>query len=118
MSSVALAIAHETKFRRARFYSVLNHRSCGVLWPIFCPGDLRKPGRHCISRCKRAELGPELPLSRVLLRTDGALDEAQETVKRLQTLTNVVAPSATHWRNAEQRELFLSGLRSAAGEAT
>ena len=48
----------------------------------------------------------------------GRLDEAQETVKRLRTLTNVVVPSATHWRNTEHRELYLSGLRLAAGEAT
>jgi adenylate cyclase len=48
----------------------------------------------------------------------GRLEEAQETVKRLRTLTNVVVPSATHWRNAEHRELYLSGLRLAAGEET
>ena len=48
----------------------------------------------------------------------GRLDEAKETVKRLRTLTNSVVPSATHWRNAEDRELFLSGLRLAAGEPT
>jgi pentatricopeptide repeat protein len=47
----------------------------------------------------------------------GRPDEARETVKLLRTLTNVVVPSATHWRNAEHRELFLSGLRLAAGEA-
>jgi len=27
-------------------------------------------------------------------------------------------PAAMHWRNAEHRELYLSGLRLAAGEAT
>jgi adenylate cyclase len=48
----------------------------------------------------------------------GRLDEAHETVKLLRTLTNVVVPAATHWSNAEHRELFLSGLRLAAGEAT
>jgi len=47
----------------------------------------------------------------------GRLDEARETAKLLRTLTNVVVPSATHWRNAEHRELFLSGLRLAASEA-
>jgi adenylate cyclase len=48
----------------------------------------------------------------------GRLDEAQETIKRLRTLTNVVVPGAENWRNPEHRELFLSGLRLAAGEAT
>jgi adenylate cyclase len=44
------------------------------------------------------------------------LNEARETVKRLQAVTPVVVPDATHWRNPEHRELFLSGLRLAAGE--
>ena len=48
----------------------------------------------------------------------GRLDEARETVQRLRTMTANVVPTATHWRNPEQRELFLSGLRLAAGETT
>jgi adenylate cyclase len=48
----------------------------------------------------------------------GRLDEAKETVKRLRTLTNVVVPKAENWRNAEYRELYLSGLRLAAGQET
>jgi adenylate cyclase len=46
----------------------------------------------------------------------GRLDEARETIKRLQAVTPVVVPDASHWRNPEHRELFLSGLRLAAGE--
>jgi adenylate cyclase len=46
----------------------------------------------------------------------GRLDEAHETIRRLQSVTTVVVPNADHWRNPEQRELFLSGLRLAAGE--
>jgi adenylate cyclase len=46
----------------------------------------------------------------------GRLDEARETLQRLRTMTANVVPAATHWRNPEQRELFLSGLRLAAGE--
>jgi hypothetical protein len=30
----------------------------------------------------------------------------------------VIVPDAMHWRNPEHRELFLSGLRLAAGEVT
>jgi tetratricopeptide (TPR) repeat protein len=48
----------------------------------------------------------------------GRFDEARETVTRLQMLTTEVVPSATHWRNPEHRELYLSGLRLAAGEVT
>ena len=48
----------------------------------------------------------------------GRFDEARETVTRLRTLTTEVVPSAAHWRNPEHRELYLSGLRLAAGEVT
>jgi hypothetical protein len=45
------------------------------------------------------------------------LDDARETIERLKAVTQVVVPTASHWRNPEHRELFLSGLRLAAGEA-
>jgi len=48
----------------------------------------------------------------------GRLDEAQEIVKRLRTITPIVVPSVIPYRNPEHRELFLSGLRLAVGEAT
>jgi adenylate cyclase len=48
----------------------------------------------------------------------GRLDEAREIVKRLGTVTPVVVPSVTPYRNPADRELFLSGLRLAAGEET
>jgi adenylate cyclase len=47
----------------------------------------------------------------------GRLDEAREIVKRLRSLTATVVPSADHWRNPQDRELYLEGLRLAAGEA-
>jgi adenylate cyclase len=48
----------------------------------------------------------------------GRLDEAQDVVTRLRTITpNVIPPRIMYLRNAEQRELYLSGLRLAAGEA-
>jgi adenylate cyclase len=46
----------------------------------------------------------------------GRLDEARETVSQLRALTPVVVPEASHWRDPQQRELFLSGLRLAAAE--
>jgi len=46
----------------------------------------------------------------------GRLDDAREIVERLRTITRVVIPDASFLRNAEHRELFLSGLRLAAGE--
>ena len=47
----------------------------------------------------------------------GRLDEAREIIRRLRAITAIVVPDVTPYRNAEQRELFLSGLRLAAGEA-
>jgi len=46
----------------------------------------------------------------------GRLDDARETVTRLRAISAVVMPDATVLRNAEHRELYLSGLRLAAGE--
>jgi TolB-like protein len=48
----------------------------------------------------------------------GRLDEAREIAKRLRAITPVVIPNVIPYRNPEHRELFLSGLRLAAGEAT
>jgi len=46
----------------------------------------------------------------------GRLDDARETVERLRAITSVVVPVHSPLRNAVHRELFLSGLRLAAGE--
>jgi adenylate cyclase len=48
----------------------------------------------------------------------GQLDEAKIVIKRLRALTPVVLPKADHWRDPEQREFYLSGLRLAMSEAT
>jgi TolB-like protein len=47
----------------------------------------------------------------------GRLDDAREIAERLRAITSVVIADASYLRNPEQRELFLSGLRLAAGEA-
>jgi TolB-like protein/class 3 adenylate cyclase len=46
----------------------------------------------------------------------GRLDEAREVVKRLRVITPSVMPNLTTYWNREQRELYLDGLRLAAGE--
>ena len=47
----------------------------------------------------------------------GRLDEAREIIARLSVLTPDLVPSAAQLRNPADRELFLSGLRAASGEA-
>ncbi len=46
----------------------------------------------------------------------GHLDEARAMLVRLRAITPLVVPSYLPWRNPEDREFFLSGLRLAAGE--
>jgi adenylate cyclase len=48
----------------------------------------------------------------------GRLEEARSVIERLRTISPIVAPELNQFRNPEHRELFLSGLRLAAGEAT
>jgi adenylate cyclase len=48
----------------------------------------------------------------------GRLDEAREIVTRLRAITSVMIADASFLRNPEHRELYLSGLRLAVGEAT
>jgi adenylate cyclase len=48
----------------------------------------------------------------------GRLDEARAIVARLRAITSLVVPSDLPLRNPEDRELFLSGLRLAAGETS
>jgi len=57
-------------------------------------------------------------MSRRLLAHVGRLDDAREIVGRLRAITSVVIPDVSFIRNAEHRELWLSGLRLAAGEPT
>jgi len=48
----------------------------------------------------------------------GRLDDARDIVVRLRAITPLVLPDDLLLRNPEDRELFLSGLRLAAGEGT
>ena len=48
----------------------------------------------------------------------GRLDEARAIVARLRAITPLVVPTDLPFRNPEDRELLLSGLRLAVGEAT
>jgi adenylate cyclase len=47
----------------------------------------------------------------------GRLDEVRAILARLRTITPQVVPSELPLRNPEDRELYLSGLRLAAGDA-
>ena len=53
----------------------------------------------------------------VMLRRAEQLFRDREIVTRLRTITQVVIPDASYLREPEHRELFLSGLRLAVGEA-
>ena len=67
------------------------------------------------------DLAPTFPVTYRVLASCyahmGRLDDAREIVSRLRTITPAVMEPATRYRNPELRELLLSGLRLAAGEA-
>ena len=46
----------------------------------------------------------------------GRLDDARKALARLRSVSVVVIPDVSHFRNAEHREVLLSGLRLALGE--
>jgi len=48
----------------------------------------------------------------------GLLKEAREVIKRLHAVNPMIVPDTSYLRNAEHRELLLSGLRLATGEDT
>lgn len=48
----------------------------------------------------------------------GRLDEARAIITQLQAITPLVVPSVAQYRNPEDRELLLSGLRLAVGESS
>jgi pentatricopeptide repeat protein len=66
------------------------------------------------------DLAPTFPVTYRVLASCyahlGRLDDAREIVRRLRAITPAVVEPATRYRNPELRELFLSGLRVAAGE--
>jgi TolB-like protein len=66
------------------------------------------------------ELAPSFPMTYRALAACyahmGRLDEAREIVGRLRVITPAVFEPAIRYRDPELRELFLSGLRLAAGE--
>ena len=65
------------------------------------------------------DLAPTFPVTYRVLASCyahlGRLDDARDIVNRLRALTPAVMEPATRYRNPELRELFLSGLRLAAG---
>jgi tetratricopeptide (TPR) repeat protein len=66
------------------------------------------------------ERGPNNPVHYRVLAASyahlGRLDEARTTFARLRAITPHVMPKVSHFRDPEHRELYLSGLRLAAGE--
>jgi adenylate cyclase len=63
---------------------------------------------------------PDFPLPHRILAACyaqmGLRDEAREIVERLRRITPAMTPGIGPWRNPEDREFFLSGLRMAMGE--
>lgn len=85
---------------------------------------------HCVSRrfdeaisklLLSIQEDPNAVAYRILIACyahSGRLREAQEMVTELRAITPVVISDMSFLRNAEHRELLLTGLRLAAGEVT
>ena len=85
---------------------------------------VRRPPRagrcHQSSCCARRYARRQLNRYRTLAACYAQMrrfDEARVIVARLRAITPLVMPSDLPWRNPEDRELYVSGLRLAAGEA-
>jgi hypothetical protein len=48
----------------------------------------------------------------------GRIEEAREVIARLRAITPDVMPNVSLLQNLDHRELYLSGVRMAAGDAT
>jgi TolB-like protein/DNA-binding SARP family transcriptional activator len=92
----ALAIIGEAHFLAGRFDEAMPH----LLLAIQEDPSLSVPYRY-LAAC---------------YAHTGRLAEAREIITRLRAISSVVIPDAGFLRNAEQRELYLSGLRLAAAE--
>jgi adenylate cyclase len=79
---------------------------------------LAVPDRATLLRSLREFPGwvPNYRFLRRLLCSDRPARRSARDRAKGAALTPLLAPSATHWRNPEQRELYLGGLRLAAGE--
>ena len=97
---------------RPRRPVVFANRLCAFFKPALRSGRAktapRDPGGF--------ELPSAISLSAACYAHMGRLDDAREIVARLRAITPVVVPTLVPYRNPEHRELYLSGLRMAAGE--
>ena len=113
---------------RSRRPSVRRHRArriCqnAIAWRLICFQSAKPISSVAGSTSLLASLerAPGFPMTYRVLASCyahmGRLDEAREIVGRLRAITSVVMERGTRYRTPEHRELFLSGLRLAAGEA-
>jgi tetratricopeptide (TPR) repeat protein len=114
-----IAIGHLERSRRLSPRARVGAQSAGIGIAHFCA---RRFDQALPTLILAIQEDPSLPLGYRFLAASyaqmGRLHEAREIVERLRAITPVVIPDASYMRDAEQRELFLSGLRLAAGETT
>jgi adenylate cyclase len=114
-----LALEHFTTFQRLdpseRFPAALTAVATALFFK-------RRFNEAAAKLLQSLELAPDFAITHRLLASCyahlGQIGEAQEIVGRLRAITPVVVPRVIPFRNSEHRELFLSGLRLAAGEKT
>jgi TolB-like protein/Flp pilus assembly protein TadD len=114
-----LAVQHFEKSIRLSPREARWSQLTGIAIAQFFRGELEGAAATLLQALQE---NPTYPLANRFLASCYAhmrrIDEAREVVSRLRAITPMVLPEETNYRNPEHRELFLSGLRRAAGEAT
>jgi tetratricopeptide (TPR) repeat protein len=112
-----LAIEHFEKSFRLSPRNRINVFGTGLGIAHFFNRQFEEAAALLLSSLQQA---PTVPLTYRFLASCyahmGRLDEARDIVNRLREITPVVIPRVIPYRNPEHRELYLSGLRLAAGE--
>jgi TolB-like protein/class 3 adenylate cyclase len=114
-----LALEHFANFMRLSPRERLPFHMTGVGISLFLSGRFQEAVRKLLASLEQA---PTFALTFRYLAASyahlGRLKEAREIVGRLAEITPVIVPSNTPLRKPEHRQLYLSGLRLAAGEET
>ena len=114
-----MALTHfETSLRLNPRDRTAGHLT-GIAWPTFSAGGLAMRQQGWSGRAGRI---PTWPVTYRFLASCYAHMDAWrkrvECLERLRAIVPVIMPNTVPLRSPEHRELFLSGLRLAAGEGT
>jgi adenylate cyclase len=114
-----LAIQHFKTFLRLSPRDRIAHYQSSIGEAQFFSRRFDEAAANLLESLERA---PSFPVAHRVLAACyahmGRLDDAREIIRRLRAITPAIMEPGTRYCNPELRELFLSGLRLAASEAS